>query len=128
MEPKLKNKILVATDLEESQIKDITLCGSRLWGNPSERSDYDVVVWIEDAPYYPPMNVMYEGKRLSIKVLDIKYISKSFANQFILPKKSLLTGKIYNQYDHDIEAYLASRNRPIEYKDEFKRNKNGNNS
>lgn len=113
----LLNRILEISALKIEELSDITICGTYYFGGTNDKSDIDILIWMNEEQLQNlilgKFGGYYSNKEkipISIKFQNIKEFYKPHYN-YLLPKKSLVTGKEYDLEVNDVKEYLKRKKR-----------------
>lgn len=105
-----KNRIFNIVKENNIKYDDICITGSYVYNFINEFSDIDVIIFDYSLDKHKPLGVFYlDTLRIGIWIQPKEFINKKWSsNRYALPKYSIITNKIINEYsEDDIISYLT---------------------
>lgn len=97
--------VLAMHDIEQKDVYDVSLVGSRVMGYATEDSDYDVIIWV-DHPRGIARLSTFNGQRLVASLNNCDYIDHPILG-FTLPRYSLITNDLVNYDEDQVQQWKA---------------------
>ena len=105
----LLERVFLVTEFTSDDVEDIVLCGSYVWGNPTEESDIDVAIYMKPNKRIMLFGFMFNGKYVHVKTYPSEKKYNPYMNKYNLPLISLINGKKYFFENNDIEVFKQER-------------------